>query len=128
LTGLLGCVAIAFLLSLAVVKLCVRFKPALNRRLCSRRNWMRTMLGFGGAVLLFTCLGFLMVGLSIETTIPAEAGTTLPTGMQGISNLQLMHVQLLDVIIGCVSGLGACVLLAGAAVVTAIEVPPPPKP
>jgi hypothetical protein len=89
---------------------------------------MRHALGVWSLALIGISAWFLFAGFTLDTTVPAEAGTTLPAGMQGVSNLQLMHIQLVDIIIGCVSGLGACVLFAGAAVTAAIQDKTSPTP
>jgi uncharacterized membrane protein len=86
---------------------------------------MRFFLSFSAAILLMVATWFLYTGFSIETTVPAspEASEILSAGAQGISNLQLMHIQLIDIIIGLVAGLGSCVLYSAAAIVAAIERP-----
>jgi hypothetical protein len=86
-----------------------------------KENRVRHALAIWSLVLVCVSAWFFFVGFSIDTTVPTD--TPLAGGMQGISNLQLMHIQLLDIVIGCVSGLGACVMFAGAMIVSAVQGP-----
>lgn len=72
---------------------------------------MRFTLAIFSFVLLGLATWFLYAGFSIDTAIPSGDGS------QAISNLQLMHVQLLDIILGAVSFLASCILFAGSAIV-----------
>jgi hypothetical protein len=82
---------------------------------------MRQTLALFSFIMVMVAAWFIFAGFSIETTVSAPAGLETLQGTQGVANLQLMHLQLLDVIIGVVSGLAACVLFAGSAIVGAIE-------
>lgn len=82
---------------------------------------MRYTLAIFAFGLLVIAVWFLFAGFNIETTVSGSQGLALPEGMQGISNLQLMHLQLVDMVIGLVAGLGACVFFVGSAIVAAIQ-------
>lgn len=80
---------------------------------------MRHLLAICGLVLLSAAAWFIYVGFTMETTVSSDA--TLPGGMGTIANLQLMHIQLLNVMLGAISALGSCVLFAACAVVVAVQ-------
>lgn len=60
---------------------------------------------------------FFATGFSIETTVTTADA---PAGYQGISNLQLMHVQTLDILIGTGAAIIAAIFLVGSAIAGAI--------
>lgn len=75
---------------------------------------MRYGFMVAGMVLLAVSAWFVIAGFSIDTTVSGADGTN-------IANLQLMHLQLTDVVIGVAAGIASCVLFVGAAIVAAIE-------
>ena len=81
---------------------------------------MRQTLALFSFVMVMVAAWFIFAGFSIETTVSTPAGLETLEETRGVANLQLMHLQLLDVIIGVVSGLAACVLFAGSAIVGAL--------
>ena len=81
---------------------------------------MRTALNVWAFVLILVAAWFIYAGFSMDVTV-ANTSTDVLGGSQNVANLELMHIQLLDVIIGVVSALGACVMFAAAAIVAAIE-------
>jgi hypothetical protein len=82
---------------------------------------MRLFLTFSATILLMVATWFLYAGFSMETTVPASDASEFLNGAQGVSNLQLMHIQLIDVVIGVTAGLGSCILYVGSAIVTALR-------
>jgi hypothetical protein len=60
---------------------------------------------------------FYIIGFSISTAVPNAAA---PAGFDGIANLQLMHIQLLDILIGTGAAIVSAVFLAGGAIVSVI--------
>lgn len=82
---------------------------------------MRYTLSVPAFVLMLVAGWFMFAGFSVETTLPSNDPTIGALGVQGISNLQLMHIQLLDFVTGLVAGLASAVLFAGAAIVAAVQ-------
>jgi hypothetical protein len=78
---------------------------------------MRYALSIPAFLLLVGAAWFLFAGLTIDTTVP----TSEPAFGGGIANLQLMHIQMLDIVIGLVSGLTSAVLFTGAAIVATVQ-------
>jgi hypothetical protein len=73
---------------------------------------MRAGLGFIGLTFTVIAAYFMYVGFSLQITVQSADP---PGGFQGIANLQLMHIQLLDILIGTGAAIVAAIFLVGAA-------------
>ena len=77
----------------------------------------QTLAAFG-TVFVIVAGYFIWIALGIETTV-VSAG--VPEGFDGVANLQLMHIQGLNLQIGLGAGVVAAILFVGAAIVDAID-------
>lgn len=60
---------------------------------------------------------FLVAACSVQTAV---ASTDAPAGYDGIANLQAMHFQMADIVLGVGAGVVAAILLGALAVVDAM--------
>lgn len=72
-----------------------------------------TTLAFGSLIFALVAAWFAYVGLSSEVVIATEAGE--------VANLQLMHIQSVNITISAGAAAVAAILAIGSAIVTAIR-------
>jgi hypothetical protein len=72
---------------------------------------MHVIVGLAGLALWGVAAYFLRVGLSISVAV---ASPHAPPGFDGVANLQLMHIQALDVHIGLAAGLAGTIMICTA--------------
>lgn len=79
---------------------------------------MAQVLAAFGAI--FGVIGgyFIWIACTMETTV---TGGAAPAGFDGIANLQLMHIQAMNLHIGLGSAAVAAIFIIGGAIVSAIK-------
>lgn len=78
---------------------------------------MHVVIGVAGLALWGVAAYFLRAGLSISVAV---ALPDAPEGFDGVANLQLMHIQALDVHIGLAAGLAGTIMICTALIMWCI--------
>jgi len=76
-------------------------------------------LGLSLLGLLFGCAAawLLYAGVTMNTAVPSADA---PAGFQGVANLQLMHIQMLETVLGAASAIVSAIFFVGGSVVRSL--------